>query len=84
MWRLLEAEQKTGIKLSDSLAMLPAARFYTFYTFTFYLLYCTLLVTLYLSFQFYTFYFILLGNVARSEVFIPVLLLLFTCYTVLF
>ena len=26
MWRLLEAEQKTGIKLSDSLAMLPAAR----------------------------------------------------------
>ena len=30
MWRLLEAEQKTGIKLSDSLAMLPAARFYTF------------------------------------------------------
>ena len=26
MWRLLEAEEKTGIKLSDSLAMLPAAR----------------------------------------------------------
>ena len=25
MWRLLEVEEKTGIKLSESLAMLPAA-----------------------------------------------------------